>query len=168
MTKTRFARAVALAMCLFSSCALPLSAQSLTDLQIASAAENRDPVFFDLAALDEMEQVTFRTTTLWTDGEIEFSGVPLKALLDQLDISPDPEGAAVEMTALNDYKVVMPLTVLEEGAPIIATRMDGAPMSVRDKGPYWVVFPYDQETRFQSETIYSYSIWQLAHIRVID
>ena len=72
------------------------------------------------------------------------------------------------MVALNDYKVVMPLSDVESDVPIIATRMNGAPMSVRDKGPYWIVFPYDQDARYQTETIYSYSIWQLNRLNVVD
>lgn len=111
-----------------------------------------------------MEQVTFRTSTIWTDGEVSFSGVPLKALLASIDA----DGTAVEMVALNDYKVVMPLADLEDNAPIIATRLDGKTMSVRDKGPYWIVFPYDQDPKYQTETIYSYSIWQLNQLKTVD
>jgi hypothetical protein len=37
-------------------------------------------------------------------------------------------------------------------------------MSVRDKGPLWLIYPYDSKAEYQSETIYSRSIWQLVKI----
>ena len=42
----------------------------------------------------------------------------------------------------------------------------GAPMSVRDKGPLWIVYPYDQNTDYQSEVVFSRSIWQLNRITI--
>jgi hypothetical protein len=35
---------------------------------------------------------------------------------------------------------------------------------VRDKGPLWVVYPYDSKPDYQSELIYVRSIWQLAQM----
>ncbi|WP_299141214.1 molybdopterin-dependent oxidoreductase [uncultured Tateyamaria sp.] len=122
------------------------------------------PVELSLEALDAFDQVTFTTTTIWTDGTVEFSGVPLKTLLE----SVNADGSAVEMVALNDYAVSMSLDALEDDAPIIATRMNGETMSVRDKGPYWVVFPYDSDPKYRTETNYALSIWQLNRLKVVD
>lgn len=122
------------------------------------------PLALTLEELDALPQVSFTTSTIWTDGDVVFSGVPLKVLL--ADVKGD--GTAVEMVALNDYKVAMPLSQIEDGAPIVATRMNGEVMSVRDKGPFWVVFPYDADAKYQTETFYSYSIWQLNRLAVVD
>mmetsp|Transcript_401 Transcript_401/g.1165 ORF Transcript_401/g.1165 Transcript_401/m.1165 type:complete len:136 (-) Transcript_401:626-1033(-) len=134
------------------------------DLQITASSSESDTHTLSLAALDALEQVTFTTTTIWTDGAVTFSGVPLKSVLAQVN----GNATAVEMIALNDYKVAMPLAQIEDSAPIIATRMNGETMSVRDKGPYWVVFPYDLDPKYQTETIYAYSIWQLNRLKVVD
>jgi hypothetical protein len=77
------------------------------------------------------------------------------------------EGASLSMIAVNDYKVEMPWAVMEQDTPIIANRINGEPFSIRDKGPLWVVFPYDSDPRFQTEEIYSLSIWQLNQIQVV-
>lgn len=122
------------------------------------------PLALTLEELDALPQVSFTTSTIWTDGDVVFSGVPLKALLAVVA----GDGTAVEMVALNDYKVEIPISQLEEGAPIVATRMNGEVMSVRDKGPYWVVFPYDLDAKYQTETVYSYSIWQLNRLEIVD
>ncbi|RYH00603.1 oxidoreductase, partial [Salipiger sp. IMCC34102] len=39
-------------------------------------------------------------------------------------------------------------------------------MQVRDKGPLWIVYPYDDTPEYRSEVIYSRSIWQLDRIEV--
>jgi hypothetical protein len=40
-------------------------------------------------------------------------------------------------------------------------------MSVRDKGPLWVIYPYDAVPEYKSERIYARSIWQLVSIEVL-
>ena len=130
---------------------LPAVAQSSISLEVTISSAESQVVSYSLADLDAMEQVSFRTSTIWTDDEVTFSGVPLQALLEQTDTNV----TAVEMTALNDYKVVMPLSEIDGTVPIVATRMDDELMSVRDKGPYWVVFPYDDAPQYQTETVYS-------------
>ena len=133
-------------------------------LELTVSGSEAQSTEFSLEDLDALDQAEFTTSTIWTDGPVTFSGVPLKTLLATIQA----DGTAIEMVALNDYKVVMPLSDVESDVPIIATRMNGAPMSVRYKGPYWIVFPYDQDARYQTETIYSYSIWQLNRLNVVD
>ncbi|QBX99704.1 oxidoreductase [Rhodophyticola sp. CCM32] len=118
----------------------------------------------NLEALDALPQVEFTTTTIWTDDPVTFSGVPLSDILEAGDV----DGTTLTMTALNDYAVEMPVAEIGDMYPIIATRMDGQTMSVRDKGPFWVVYPYDSDPDFQTETIYSRSIWQLNRLSVMD
>lgn len=118
----------------------------------------------DRALLESLPQRTFRTTTIWTDGVQEFTGVALADLLRSLDAS----GKTVIARAINDYQIDIPVDEVSEEAPIIAYRMNGAPMSIRDKGPLWIVYPFDDNPRFQSEVAYARSVWQLAQIEVTD
>ena len=50
---------------------------------------------------------------------------------------------------------------LVDQAPLLAILMDGQPMSLRDKGPVWMVYPYDAGEEFRTEQALSRSIWQL-------
>jgi len=69
-------------------------------------------------------------------------------------------------SAINDYTIEFPVEdALLEG-PMIAYLLDGAPMSVRDKGPLWIVYPYDLNPDFQNEDAYARSIWQLDRIEI--
>ena len=141
----------------------PILAQDTLALEVTAQDTQTAPTVLSLDELDTFEQVSFKTTTIWTDGEVVFSGVPLKALLEQLEA----EGETVQLIALNDYTVSMPMSELEDYAPIVATRMNGQPMKVRDKGPFWVVYPFDLDEKYRTETVFSRSIWQLNRLKVM-
>jgi len=117
---------------------------------------------YDLQALEALGATTFETTTIWTEGMQSFTGVPLATIAAALGI----EGGVFVASAINDYAVEVPVPQSAEGGPIIAYRNNGALMSVRDKGPLWIVYPYDSTPDYQSELIYSRSIWQLDRIEM--
>ena len=117
---------------------------------------------FDLDALIELDQTTFETTTIWTEGKHTFQGVSLDVFVSLIGA----ENATLFATAINDYTVEIPSTEAKSDGPIIAYFMDGKPMSVREKGPLWIVFPYDSKADYRSEVVYSRSIWQLDRIDV--
>lgn len=116
---------------------------------------------FDLAQLDALPQLTFRTSTPWTEGQITFSGPPLRIVLLHADVG---ELESFVAHALNRYVIEFDPEDIEEDYPIIATRMDGKPLSKRTLGPLWVLYPYDLDSRYRTEDIYSHSIWQLVRI----
>ena len=156
--------------------ATPLTAQSLDDLPVPagevvltisgaiSIKNNEDTAVFDLAMLQAMPVTTFVTTTVWTDGPQEFSGLELADLAAALGI----EEGTLRATAINDYAVDIPVSDAVEGGPILAYSQNGAIMSVRDKGPLWIVYPYDSNAAYKSEVVYSQSIWQLDRIEVLQ
>jgi len=139
-------------------------AQDATSLQIENSLGDTNPIRLKLSDLDAMEQIEFSTSTIWTDDVVMFSGVSLNELLKALNTT----GQTVELIALNEYSISIPNGELGDQYPIVATRMNGEKMSVRDKGPFWLVYNYDSDPRFQNETIYSRSIWQLNRIKVVE
>ncbi|WP_235823648.1 molybdopterin-dependent oxidoreductase [Actibacterium lipolyticum] len=117
---------------------------------------------FDLADLEAMAQTTISTSTIWTEGVQEFQGVLLKTFLDSLEVT---EGT-LKVTAINDYAVEVPVSDAVENGPIIAYMHNGNYMPVRDKGPLWLVYPYDADPGYRAEMIYARSIWQLDRIEI--
>lgn len=159
MKKRHFLKAAFIA----SAVALaPMAALAEDVVLTLTGSVNGGTVTLTDSQLSELPQVSFTTTTIWTDGPQAFSG---PSLADVLALA----GAASEdltMTAINDYAVEMPAGTVEPTTPILAIRMNGEPFSVREKGPIWLVFNYDSDRRFQNEEIYAYSIWQLDRIHV--
>ena len=111
----------------------------------------------DLAALP---RITFSTSTIWTEGVKEFSGVPMKALLEASGIT----SGTVRAVAINDYMVEIPVEALEDDAPIIVDMIDGKEFSRREKGPLWILYPFDQSVSYRTEENFGRSVWQLVRL----
>lgn len=127
-----------------------------------NAASETINIAFDIDGLKALPVTTFSTTTMWTEGVKKFEGVELKTLLSMLKV----EKGTLSATAINDYRIEIPVAEIEPGGPMIAYMMDDAPMSVRDKGPLWLVYPYDSDPKYQSEVVFSRSIWQLNRLEI--
>jgi hypothetical protein len=118
---------------------------------------------FELAELQALPSVSFETSTIWTEGTQKFEGVPLDALLSHVGASQ----GSIRAVALNDYAVMIPTEDAVEDGPIVAYMQDGAEMSVRDKGPLWIIYPFDDNESYKSEEYYSRSIWQLDRLEIV-
>ncbi|WP_297778121.1 molybdopterin-dependent oxidoreductase [uncultured Roseovarius sp.] len=128
-------------------------------LDVAVGAEHHE---FSLEDLKALPVSSFETTTIWTDGPQTFEGISLAALLAHLDVT---EGT-IKATAINDYSVTIPMSDATEDGAIIAYLNNDEPMSRRGKGPLWIVYPYDSDIEYQTETVYSRSIWQLDRLAI--
>ncbi len=140
----------------------PADQPILTVSGVISVTNAGETAVFDRAMLESLSPVTVETSTIWTDGVQSFTGVPLKTILDRLGA----EGTMIAASALNDYTVEIPVSDAVEGGPILAFAQNGNPLSVRDKGPLWLIYPYDSNAGYQTEVIYARSIWQLARMEV--
>lgn len=120
-------------------------------------------VGFDVDMLRALGEVEMTTSTLWTDGAHVYTGVSLKTLVGVLGIEAD----LLKLHALNEYAVEFPVSEAYDDGPILAYLTDGAQMSVRDKGPIWLIYPFDADVKYRTDTAYSRSIWQLDRIEVM-
>jgi len=119
---------------------------------------------FDMALLDSLPQHSFATSTIWTEGVDTYEGVLLADLLDALGAT----GPNLLAKALNDYEISFPVADATAEGPLLAYRANGKPMSVREKGPIWMIFPYDDVEAFRTEQTYARSIWQLDRIVITE
>lgn len=119
---------------------------------------------FALSELRDIGVETITTSTIWTDGTYEFTGVPLHALLAHLGI----DTGEIRAFALNDYSVTIPLSDARPGGPILAFEANGAPIPRRQKGPLWIIYPFDSAPEFRTEAVYSRSIWQLNRLVISE
>lgn len=121
-----------------------------------------DAAQFDLDALMALPKTEYITSTIWTDGDIRFTGVALTDLMQALGADPD----SIVAKALNDYSITISKDDIGPDYPMIAYHMDGETFSRREKGPLWVVFPYDRSEDFKQELVYGLSVWQLETLTV--
>jgi hypothetical protein len=119
-------------------------------------------VEFSRADLEAMGLATIKTATPWHDGVQTFEGVPLAALMDRLAA----KGAKAELVALNKYRTTIPTEDFARHQPILALKRNGNDMEVRDKGPLFVIYPYDSKRELRSEQYFARSAWQVRTIIV--
>ncbi|MFN4129142.1 MAG: molybdopterin-dependent oxidoreductase [Paracoccaceae bacterium] len=119
-----------------------------------------DTAQFDRQMLEAMGLVDVITATPWHDGRVTFSGVPLGEVLKTVGA----EGETITAIALNDYEVEIPLSDAEDTGVILALKLGGEDLSVRDKGPIFVVYPYDSSVILNSQTYFARSAWQVSRL----
>lgn len=117
---------------------------------------------FDLALLEAIGISKTKTSTAWTEGQPQFEGVSMKALLDRLGAT----GETVTAVALNDYKVEIPIADFTKFPVILAYRMNGELLRIRDKGPLWIIYPQDDFPALKTKETQSKWVWQIKELRV--
>jgi hypothetical protein len=131
-------------------------------LTIVNNQENELPSRLTDSDLLTLPQVSFTTSTPWTETPATFSGPTLDSVLRYYNIR---EGVLM-LTAVNRYEIEVPWDYIEDSSPIIANRINGEPFSIREKGPLWLIFPFDADQRYRSFEAHSMAIWQLIRIDV--
>ena len=117
---------------------------------------------FDIAMLEGLGMTGFSTATPWFDGVVHFEGVLMAHLLDHVGAN----GQKVTALALNDYSTDIPLDDFRRYNAILALKRNAAYMPIRDKGPLFIVYPYDSDPALKHQRYYSRSAWQVARLAV--
>lgn len=118
---------------------------------------------FDMAMLRRLPQTTLRTATPWSTGPQSFDGVLIRDLLAALGAG----GSTLNARALNDYAVAIPIADAARYRVLVAHSRNGAEMTVRDRGPLWIVYPLDDHAELRSPEFHARMIWQLAGLTVV-
>ena len=121
-----------------------------------------DEAHFDREMLLALPQHETLTHTPWHDGQMAFQGPLGRDLLDAVGA----RGDALRITALNDYAATLPLADLQRYDVILAMTMNGEPLQIRDQGPLFVIYPFDDQPHLLNEEILTRSVWQVARIDV--
>lgn len=117
---------------------------------------------FDAAMLDALPVSHIATTTPWQKGVVSFAGPSLKTLLNAVGA----HGQTLRMVALDDYTVQIPVDDAVQFNPVLSRRMNGVALKVRDRGPLFLIYPFDDRPALKNELYYNRSIWHLARIVV--
>lgn len=121
-----------------------------------------DAAVFDRSMLEALGMDGFETATPWYNRPVRFDGVQMQHLMQVVGAS----GTSVTAVALNNYTTDIPMTDFERYGVLLAMKRDGVDMPVSDKGPLFIVYPYDSEPELKSQLFYSRSAWQVAELIV--
>ena len=151
-----YLKLLAVVIGLIGFCASP----ALAGGTLAMTKSDGEVVKLSMSKLMAMPATEIYTSAPGTDGVQKFKGVSFDALFEAYGIDVN----IVRVSALNDYNVMVPANVLREDGAILAYHLNDGEMSIREKGPFWVIFPYDADVRFQTDTYWSYSVWQVKSV----
>lgn len=107
---------------------------------------------------------TLDTEPPWTEGSGRYRGLPLQTLIEESGL----RGGQARLRALNDYVVTVPVAELLNADAFIAAQRNGEPLKRRDKGPFWLIFPWSSRPELQAREVLSWSVWQLKEIEFVD
>ena len=117
---------------------------------------------FDLAMLNGLRNRKTETSTPWTKGKMAFEGPLLSEILDAVGCT----GSQLRVTALNDYTTTIPVQDARKWPVILATHMNGTPLTIRQKGPLFVIYPFDEYPKLYNEMYFFRSAWQVRQIEI--
>ena len=117
---------------------------------------------FDTAMLDKLPQQKMTVETPWYKTAQTFEGPLFRDVLKATGI----KGKKLYVVALNDYAAEIPLADLEKYDVILARKINGKVLHVRDKGPLFIMYPFDKKPELRTKDIYSRCVWQVNRIRV--
>jgi hypothetical protein len=140
---------------------MPVGPVLLTVSGLIDRTNEQGQARFDQTMLEELGRATLETRSVWADGKQVYEGVPLQAVLDRVGA----RGTVIRATAANSYEVGIPSADLQYG-PLIAMRLDGRALTLRDKGPLWIVYPRDAYKVLQDQRYDSRWIWNLTRLHV--
>lgn len=118
---------------------------------------------FDFEMLSALGLTSIKTATPWTSADTEFKGVLTKKLLEAVGAF----GTTIKATALNDYTIELPIEDYSDFNTLLATHLNGERMSVRNKGPIWVIYPNDDQPDVPGLVLENRMIWQLKTIEIL-
>lgn len=119
---------------------------------------------FDRDMLRALQQRTGTMETPWTSGKVEFSGPLLRAVLT----AAGAHGRSLKVVALNDYSADVPFEDATGLDTMLALSINGKDMSVRDKGPLFLIYPFDLDPGLYNEKYFARSVWQIKAIEVSE
>lgn len=112
---------------------------------------------FDRAMLERIGEQDLRTTTPWTDGKQTFRGVLVRDLLAAVGAWGD----TVHAIAINDYSYRIPVSDFDAYPVILASRMNGELLRIREKGPLWIIYPRDEFPELREKAVEPRMVWQV-------
>lgn len=149
-------RAGVLAMLTLMGDAPVATAQTILDI----IGTDGRAVAYDADRLAALPRHRIVTHTSVTDGPHTFAGPLMRDLLADAGITADNLLAI----ALNDYEIAIPTTDFTRFDVIAAMTMNDQPLTARDKGPIWIVYPRDDHAELH-DILYDHRwVWQLTRL----
>lgn len=119
-----------------------------------------DEASFDREMLMAIAPAEITTRTPWHADCGRYEGPLLREVLAAAGVRSD----RILVRALNDYEAEIPLADLHDYDVILAMSRNGSPMQIREFGPLFVLYPFDDHPELLNETVRFRSVWHVVQI----
>lgn len=140
----------------------PKEAVVLTISGQISQTNDGNTAVMSMQMLSKLPQRTVTTKSPWYPTGATFVGPLLRDVLGAVGA----KGKTITAYALNDYNTEIPFEDALKYDVILARLLNGKPMAVRDKGPLFVVYPFDAVPELQTQVYYNRSAWQVSRLKI--
>jgi hypothetical protein len=163
LTKVSQARALGRALAVALAVGLPGGARAGADLELISA-DRTTTLELSLEVLEGLPQATVVTENEFANGMVAYRGPLMRDVLAQLGLD---EVEQVRLVAANDYFVDIPTEDFRSYDAILAMEANGKPLSRRDKGPLWLMYPISEYAALKDPIYLRRLIWQVVRIEAL-
>ena len=154
--------AIAAVLC----CGLPLGARAegaILTLHNHSMPGGQNSIAVSKSDLESLAQRIIKTSNDYVDGVAEFRGPSVQDVISLIGRS---SARQARMISTNRYEVEIELAELDRFGAILAMEMNGEPLTLRDKGPIWLMYPMDSYAELSDRGFNSRLVWQLEQIEL--
>ncbi|MGV3001218.1 hypothetical protein [Vibrio sp.] len=137
-------------------------AQSSPMLSLESSTGQQ--INLSLKDLEILPQTIFTTSTPWTKGVHTYQGPKLSLITDKFSSSIN----GIRIYALNGYSYDINTQDLQRYPFILVLRQDEKVLSLRNKGPFWLLVPFDLNPKLLShDKLQNQLVWQINKIKAL-
>ncbi|MET2900706.1 oxidoreductase [Vibrio rotiferianus] len=130
-------------------------------IQFSSPEETN--LVITLEYIETLPITSYVTELPWLESPAVFEGVTLSTLLRQA-FGEVPK--RVELRALNDYHANLNREDILRYEPIVAYKKDNKYIQIRDKGPFWLIYPISRFPEIDVSHYHSQMVWQLNSVKI--
>lgn len=120
-------------------------------------------ILMDRTTIEAVGLVEYTVTDPFEQRSIRYRGVLMRDLLEHWQVADD--ATTMQLTALNDYKIDIPLAEFRQYPILFALQADGLYMQPDYRGPAMLVYPVDQY-KFELLAVQRKWIWQIKAIDI--
>ncbi|OKH19943.1 molybdopterin-dependent oxidoreductase [[Limnothrix rosea] IAM M-220] len=143
---------------------IPKEEPILTVTGKIQAVNQGDQLQFDRPTIEKLQLIQYEIFDLFERKNVTFEGVLLNDLMDLWQIKPD--ATSLEITALNDYTITVPIQTTREIPILFALKQNGVYLERNYRGPAMLIVPPFNEKPEIKIPRQDFWIWQIESVSV--
>lgn len=116
---------------------------------------------FDQQLLESLEQHEVATSNPWFADQNTYRGPLGRAIIKAVGAE---DATIMRISSINSFLADIPVSDFMDYDVILALQKNGQLQSIRDRGPLFVIYPFDQRANLRTQMHYNRSVWQVKAI----